>query len=389
MKKFLIGATFLCPLFSLSQDLNWNTVSYTTGSLSANFGSIGSPASTVSMNITGNTGRIVAGFPVKYIANPPGSGDDCSVNCALRSSVTFAAVSETIVYTFSFSPSVSGLSFRIYDIDGDNDPSGDQANVTASGISGAQIITMSNLNTPASTITGSGTTSATVTGTQGNTTDHQTQVTISGFIHTLVITYTNNPANPSAGNRSFSIGNMSWAGVLPVRWVSFSGKQADNGSVELNWKTADELNIDKYIIERSKDGQAYTDAGEVNAVNCSSCNYSFVDNNSGPGNTFYRIRQVDADGKQSYSNVLLIRKTDVRSSRIILSPNPANEILLITTTGNVQLKKIEFFSTTGQMVLQQKNGTNRIDISRLKPGIYQVRAENSAGEIFTESFLKN
>jgi hypothetical protein len=182
---------------------------------------------------------------------------------------------------------------------------------------------------------------------------------------------------------------MSWAGVLPVRWVSFSGKQADNGSVELNWKTADELNTDKYIIERSKDGQAYTDAGEVNAVNCSSCNYSFVDNNSGPGNTFYRIRQVDADGKQSYSNVLLIRKTDVRSSRIILSPNPANEILLITTTGNVQLKKIEFFSTTGQMVLQQKNGTNRIDISRLKPGIYQVRAENSAGEIFTESFLKN
>jgi hypothetical protein len=389
MKKFLIGATFLCPLFSLSQDLNWNTVSYTTGSLSANFGSIGSPASTVSMNITGNTGRIDAGFPVKYIANPPGSIDDCAVNCALRSSVTFAAVSETIVYTFSFSPSVSGLTFRLYDIDGTNASSGDQANVTASGTSGAQIITMSNLNTPASTITGSGTTSATVTGTQGNTTDHQTQVTVSGFINTLTITYANNPANPSAGNRSFSIGNMSWAGVLPVRWVSFSGKQADNGSVELNWKTADELNTDKYIIERSKDGQAYTDAGEVNAVNCSSCNYSFVDNNSGPGNTFYRIRQVDADGKQSYSNVLLIRKTDVRSSRIILSPNPANEILLITTTGNVQLKKIEFFSTTGQMVLQQKNGTNRIDISRLKPGIYQVRAENSAGEIFTESFLKN
>src|SRR5687767_10742814 len=114
----------LALLFVMSdisaQDLNWNTVTYTTGDLSSNFGSIGSPASFVSMNITGNTNRIDGGFPVKYIANPPGSGNDCSVNCALRSSVTFVDLNESIIYTYTFSSAVTTLSFTIYDIDGNS-----------------------------------------------------------------------------------------------------------------------------------------------------------------------------------------------------------------------------------------------------------------------------
>ena len=203
MKTLLIVffVVIISPCVLLAQDLNWNTVTYTTGSLSTGFGSIGTPASTVSLNITGSTARIDAGFPTKYTANPPGSGDDCAVNCALRTRVTFVTIAETVVYTFTFSPAVSGLSFRIYDIDG-TDASGDQANVTATGPSGAQNITMTNLNTPPSTITGSGTTSATATGTQGDTGDDQVQVSISGFVNTLTITYANNPANPILANPS-------------------------------------------------------------------------------------------------------------------------------------------------------------------------------------------
>jgi hypothetical protein len=388
MKKVLILSAIFWSSISSSQDLNWNTVSYTTGSLSANFGSIGSPASTVSMNITGNTNRIDAGFPVKYIANPPGSADDCSVNCALRSSVTFASLAETIIYTFSFSPAVSGLSFRIYDIDGTNASSGDQANVTASGPSGAEIITLTNLNTPASTITGSGTTSATVTGTQGNTGDHQTNVSISGFVSTLVIVYANNPANPAAGNRSFSIGNMDWTGVLPVRWISFSGRMQASGSVDLNWITETEINASHYEIERSKDGQNYTAIGQLAARGGGRNTYLFTDASPGPGNSFYRIRQVDIGGRFEFSNIVLIRPGKNNGSGFTITPNPASQYILVSSAANVQISRLQLYDVTGRLLYESKTGMNRIDISSFRPGLYNVKIENKSGDIFTESFIK-
>lgn len=389
MKKllyFFIALIFF-PALLIGQDLNWNTVSYTTGSLSTNFGSIGSPASTVSLNITGNTSSIGAGFPIKYIANPPGSGDDCAVNCALRSSVTFVTIAETVVYTFTFSPAVSGLSFRIYDIDGDN-TSGDQATVTASGPSGAQNITMTNLNTPASTITGSGTPSASATGTQGNTSDHQTVVSISGFVNTLTITYANNPANPSAGNRSFSFGNLSWIGTLPVRWVSFTGNKQNSGGAELKWVTENETNADRYIVEKSKDGVGFINIGEVSATGGSSRNtYTFTDPNTGAGNTLYRIKQLDLDGHYEYSGIVVIKQKNELAGATVF-PNPAKDFLYVTLSGNVQLQRIRVFDATGRLVSQPKNTTGKIDIAILKPGMYNLEIENTSGEFFRKSFIK-
>lgn len=389
MKTLLIVffVVIISPCALLAQDLNWNTVTYTTGSLSTGFGSIGTPASTVSLNITGSTARIDAGFPTKYTANPPGSGDDCAVNCALRSVITFATLAETIVYTFTFSPAVSGLSFRIYDIDGDN-TSGDRATVTASGPSGAQNITMSNLNTPASTIAGSGTTSASATGTQGNTGDHQTQVSISGFVNTLTITYANNPANPSAGNRSFSFGNLSWAGTLPVKWISFTGKKQNNGSAELKWITENEINADKYIVEKSKDGQNFVSIGELAVTGGISRNtYSFIDPNPGVGNALYRIKQLDIDGRFEYSGIVVIKQNNELTTATVF-PNPAKDFLQISLPGNVQLQRIQVFDASGKLIIQSKNSTGKLDISILKPGVYNLQIENTSGEIFRKSFIK-
>jgi len=219
MKNTFGLLALLCTSSCFSQDLNWNTVSYTTGSLSTNFGSIGNPATTVSLNVTGNSNRINGGFPIKYAANPSGTANDCAVNCALRSSVTFVASGEFVAYTFTFSPAVTGLSFRIYDIDGTDAASGDQATVTSVNGSTGQNITMTTPSGP--TITGSGTTTAIARGTQGNTTDDFADVSIISGVTSLTVSYANNPNNPTAGNRSFSIGNFSWSGVFAGQLVFF------------------------------------------------------------------------------------------------------------------------------------------------------------------------
>lgn len=386
MKNTLWLLALLCTSSCFSQNLNWNTVSYTTGSLSTNFGSIGSPATTVSLNITGNTNRINGSFPVKYAANPSGTSNDCAVNCALRSSVTFVATGEVVSYTFTFSPAVTGLSFRIYDIDGTDASSGDQATVTAVNGSTGQNITMTTPSGP--TITGSGTTTAIARGTQGNTTDDFADVSIISGVTSVTISYANNPNNPGAGNRSFSIGNFNWSGVLPVKWVSFTGNRQSNGSVLLKWATSSETAVLKYIIERSKDGLQYTAISELAALGNSSLNnYSASDPSPGSGNSLYRIRQVDIEGQYHFSGVVLIREVSDNKD-ISIFPNPSKSMIQVTVAGNVQFRSIKIFDAAGRLVINNTNGNGRLDIQSLKNGFYQLQAENNEGHLYKTSFIR-
>lgn len=386
MRKLILIPALFCLLSATAQDLNWNTASYTTGSLSANLGSTGNPASVITLNVTGNTNRLDANFPVKYAANPSGNANDCAANCAIRSSVTFTSLSETVVYTFSFSPAVTGLSFRIYDIDGTDASSGDQAIVTAANGSAAQNITMTTTSGPS--ISGSGTATATARGTQGNTTDDFINVSITSGVTRVSVIYSNNPNNGSAGNRSFSIGNMSWSGVLPVKWISFSGQLNSSGSVALKWITANEINALKYTVEKSKDGQHFTDIGEQPASgNSNTSSYYFTDMTPGAGNTFYRVRQTDIDAKFDYSGIVIIRPKNGLQKEFVF-PNPAGDYLNISLPGNVQLKQVKVYDATGRVVIDAGNVSNRLDISRLDNGLYSLRAENSLGELFRCSFIK-
>lgn len=387
MRSILSLVALLFFYTAFSQDLDWNSVSYTTGTLSTNFGSIGSPASTVSLNITGNTNRMNAGFPVKYKANPSGSANDCSVNCAVRSNITFATIPETVVYTFNFSPAVSGISFRIYDIDGTDASSGDQVVVTAKNVNSAQNITMTRPSGP--TITGSGTTTASARGTQGNSTDDFIDVSITTGITQLVISFSDNPNNSTAGVRSFSIGNMSWSGVLlPVKWISFSGTRQNNGSVILNWATTSEVNALKYIIEKSSDGQSFNAVGEQSAQDGTGINnYTFTDTNPGSGNILYRLRQLDTDGKYDYSGTIMIKQKDILKNAFVF-PSPAKDFIIISPYGNAQLKTVKVFDNLGRLVIHSRSTNNRLDISRLNNGLYSIHAENNSDEVFQGKFIK-
>lgn len=386
LKLFLAWVATSSVLYAFPQNLNWNSVSYTTGSLSANFGSIGSPASTVSLSITGNTSRIQAGFPVKYIADPAGTPNDCAVNCALRSSVTFVTPGESVVYTFSFSPAVSGLSFRIYDIDGTDASSGDQATVSSS--KNITITCSGGSGGSCPTITGSGTTAATARGTQGNTTDDFSDVSITGAVSSVSVTYANNVNNPTAGNRSFSIGNMNWSGVLPVKWVSFSGKKQVNGSILLKWITENEVNTDKFTVERSKDGLHYTGLADQPALGGSNRNtYVFADAAPGNGNTFYRIKQSDLDGRFEYSNIVLIKENNAGNDPVLF-PNPAGGFINLVLPGNVQLKQVQVADAAGRILIRSADGKNRLNVSRLTPGLYILLTEDSGGEVYRKTFIK-
>jgi len=377
---FTLPFTSLFSFFTAAQDLNWNTSAIPNNSLSFNFGSIGSPASSVTYAVTG-PGTITAG-PTRFTT---AQGDN-----AWRTAITFAAVSDLKTYTLTFNPAVCNLSFIIYDIDGNN-TSGDRAIINANYLGSAQNITMTALDPGfpggAPTITGSGTSTATGTGTQGNQTDDRVQISIPGCTSTLTIQYGNNPAG-AAGGRSFSIGNLSWTGsTLPVAFAHFSGQKIADGIVSLKWKTENEVNVSKYEIERSTDGNNFISAGFINTLSPDG-NYVFTDYTPTEGVLFYRIKEIDLDARFQYSSIIALRFTTGVKPGITVFPSPANQYIYITTNDNSQLNKIMIFTSDGKMLLQKNNPGNRIDISNLPAGLFRVKTVSKTGEVFHSSFMK-
>ena len=68
-------------------------------------------------------------------------------------------------------------------------------------------------------------------------------------------------------------------------------------------------------------------------------------------------------------------------------PNPASDLLTIKLTGNV-MESIEVFDNTGLLCLHQNCNSNylQIDVSKLNPGSYTIRAK-SKDKVFLEKFI--
>ncbi|MBD2767134.1 Ig-like domain-containing protein [Hymenobacter sp. BT664] len=95
---------------------------------------------------------------------------------------------------------------------------------------------------------------------------------------------------------------------LPVELVSFEARAGRNLDAQLTWRTASEKNNAHFDVERSTDGQDFTRVGRVagQGTTIRSTAYAYTDANAGAGRkgtVYYRLRQVNTDGKASYSPV--------------------------------------------------------------------------------------
>lgn len=124
---------------------------------------------------------------------------------------------------------------------------------------------------------------------------------------------------------------------LPVEWLAFDANMV-NQNAELTWATASELNSDYFQIERSADGTLYEEVGRVQAVGTTTnqSEYEFTDsgiNGVSSASLFYRLKQVDMDGKFSYSNTVELASGDIHPSLTLTAfPNPVSDVLTISLT---------------------------------------------------------
>lgn len=99
--------------------------------------------------------------------------------------------------------------------------------------------------------------------------------------------------------------------LLPIELHSFSAKAAHK-KVKINWTTATEINNDKFIVEKSSDGKNFEYLTEVEgAGNSKELNaYEVVDTKPFKGDSYYRLKQIDFNGKSEVFGPVAVRTED-------------------------------------------------------------------------------
>jgi len=144
--------------------------------------------------------------------------------------------------------------------------------------------------------------------------------------------------------------------------------------VLLQWATDNELNADKYIVERSGDGINYEPIGQVPAYNNGNKNnYSYTDLQPLPGLNFYRLKMTDLDGSFRNSPVRKINFENTGDDFSIY-PNPVTaDKLFVSSTGKITSALL--FDAAGRVVkLYTLNSrSNTLDVGGIAKGTYQLK----------------
>jgi trimeric autotransporter adhesin len=177
-------------------------------------------------------------------------------------------------------------------------------------------------------------------------------------------------------------------GALPVTFSSFTA-QKQGKIVKLSWSTEQEINSSHFIIERSADGRNWQSIATMNAAGNSSnhLEYTAYDNLPLNGTSYYRIKQVDKDGRLQVSVVRPVNFD--KGYSITVAPNPAKDLIVVTMDRiNNVASTIQLFNTSGNLIYTEKTNLSKININTaaFARGLYFIKISN-AGEVATQKVL--
>ncbi len=153
---------------------------------------------------------------------------------------------------------------------------------------------------------------------------------------------------------------------------------------ELHWITAQEENNEKFIVERSFDGKKFNSIGEVKgSINSNyQIKYTFIDNDTFSQQAYYRLKQVDIDGKFTYSKIVTF--VDNNDPVITLYPNPVTGYQLNISIANVNENiTYQLISSVGDIVFSEGIQVEDhffeeiIDVSEYASGVYFVKVQTN------------
>jgi hypothetical protein len=167
--------------------------------------------------------------------------------------------------------------------------------------------------------------------------------------------------------------------VLPVTFSRFTATRNDT-RVSLKWQTPTESNNRLFEVQRRTTRNDFETVASVpskapNGNSSALLSYEYEDLNNFKGSSYYRIRQVDRDGKSTYSQIRII--TNVTGDKILVYPNPSTNGTVSVTFNSTEPRHVDLVDNTGRIVQQWKSYTDQdLKISKLSIGVYLLKTKN-------------
>jgi hypothetical protein len=202
------------------------------------------------------------------------------------------------------------------------------------------------------------------------------------------------PYNQGAGTASLRIDDVTVSGsLLPIELISFEARpEADR--IQLSWNTAVEINNEYMAVERSTDGNDFSEIGRVSGAGTTHepQQYFFQDRQPVTGTNYYRLRQVDHDGTTSYHQIIAVEFSD--------DDRGTDPVLVYPTLVDQSLRwkflhglggetPYQIFNVSGQLMAAGLLTGNKgeISLSNLTSGTYFLRLFRP-NQVLTYRFIK-
>jgi hypothetical protein len=190
----------------------------------------------------------------------------------------------------------------------------------------------------------------------------------------------------------FTFGSLSAStNTLPVELINLETKCIDNHT-KLLWQTASETNNAFFEIEKMENNKDWQFIGKVDGTGNSNqvINYSFIDEKTTTHANYYRLKQVDFDGKQEYSSVISSNCIDIQEIEIGLSSNPTRDFVKISLSNLNGNMNYQLFSANGELLQNNKieSTETSVDLRNLSSSTYYLKVIDETKEVKVFKVLK-
>lgn len=180
--------------------------------------------------------------------------------------------------------------------------------------------------------------------------------------------------------------------VVPVTLASYTAACTD-GKAAIRWTTSGETNNAYYSIERSEDGSTFKPIGTVKPAGIAAgAGYTFYDELAGTEKRWYRLVQVDKDGRKHFYRIIPL--VCEQSSAVQIYPNPAGNVLHLKLPGDAAFTALEIFDMHGKLLVKKlvtnaASNTMQLDTGKLPDGLYVLRLQKKNGDYLSKKITKS
>ncbi len=192
----------------------------------------------------------------------------------------------------------------------------------------------------------------------------------------------------SFGSATVSSNCSSCSGVLPVNFTKFTATFRPSAIV-LNWSTAQETNNSYFSLERSGDTQEWKEVKKISGSPYSNSvsNYQYVDEEPLNGNNYYRLKQVDADGRFQYSQVVMANFIVMKNSTLVY-PNPNAGSVLHVRYPLSKNSVLTLSDLNGRILFRSTINSTTVSVPSLLRGTYVLKLQDPvSGQVKIEKYV--